>query len=566
MTAYYILMLLIFGLGYPMLIYKPEKKKTIIYVCIVFVYMFFISTLRYGIGYDYFNYMKPLYEMTDNPLTIAQVHENYNFEYGYILLMKLAELMGGDYIILVGLCSLLTLAPAAYIICRYSKMPWLSCWLYLTITFLYNCMNFTRQSIGAAIILLCWRFFKERKHIGVLAAILLASMFHRSMLVMLPVYIFSLIKPSKKLYGIVGGCGILVYIFSGHILEFAVTKLAPSYAKYLNSDFLTVGLSPVFLIVPFILAAIIIPAYFFGNKTREGALGASLIFCNFFIWIFITKHYILERFSLPIYIFTLITLPDALCFWKEYFEKMKKKLEEKGEIKNLYFKKSQLKKIAKNGFAAIMCITVGSTFLYNIYCSNENVHGVFPYRSIMYPDCGDDTELLETSPRSAYVNCSLTKMLSLANRRSSTVVICSAGNTGGYIELADRIMLRSLGFDTALDSLGDKRFIGVSVNGKSKLEQVSDEDISTALGFYGGKYSLSLSSGSEGASIKVNGREFAPEGTGLMFAVFDNELKIITTSQGYDTASRGCPYIHSNAFTNIWSFEGFEELEEYFSW
>lgn len=566
MTAYYILMLLIFGLGYPMCIYKPDKKKTIIYVCIVFVYMFFMSTLRYGIGYDYYNYMRPFYDMTDNHLTIAQVHDTYSFEYGYILIMKLAELMGGDYIILLGLCSLLTLAPAAYIICRYSKMPSLSCWLYLAITFFYNCMNFTRQSIGAAIILLCWRFFKERKHLGVLGAVIIASMFHTSMLVMLPVYIFSLIKPSKRLYGIVGGCGILVYIFSEHILEFAVTKLAPSYEKYLDSRFLTVGLSPVFLIVPFIIAAIIIPAYFFGNKTREGAFAASLIFCNFFIWIFITKHYIIERFSLPVYIFTLITLPDALCFWKEYFAKMKEKLSEKGEVKNLYFKKGQLKKIANNGFAAMMCITVGSTFLYNVYCSKEGVHGVFPYTSVIYPDGGADTMALETNPRSVYVNSTLTKMLSLANRRSSTVVICSAGNTGGYIGLVDRIMLRSLGFDTDLDSLGDKRFMGISVNGRAKLEEVSNEDISTALSFFSGKYNISLSSTSEGASINVNGREFAPDGAGLMFAVFDNELQIITTSQGYDTASRGCPYIHSDAFTNIWAFEGFEDLTDYFSW
>ncbi|MGN1089670.1 MAG: hypothetical protein ACI4Q6_04655, partial [Huintestinicola sp.] len=44
MTAYYILMLLICGLGYPMCIYKPDKRKTMIYVCIVFVYMFFMST------------------------------------------------------------------------------------------------------------------------------------------------------------------------------------------------------------------------------------------------------------------------------------------------------------------------------------------------------------------------------------------------------------------------------------------------------------------------------------------------------------------------------------------
>lgn len=223
MAVYYILMALILGLAYPMCIRKPSKKKNIIYIAVVFGYMFVMSSLRYGLGNDYFNYRTYLHNVMDNGLSVIDTVRTTGIEPGYVLLLKLTGLLGGDYLILNTLTALLILVPTAYIIIKYSKMPWISAWLYLTVTFFYNSLNFTRQSLSVAVIFLGWRFFRDRKHIPAVLIILAAAMFHVSALILLPVYFLSLIKPSAKSLGIIGGAGVLAFIFSRQILSFVTT-------------------------------------------------------------------------------------------------------------------------------------------------------------------------------------------------------------------------------------------------------------------------------------------------------------------------------------------------------
>ena len=35
---------------------------------------------------------------------------------------------------------------------------------------------------------------------------------------------------------------------------------------------------------------------------------------SFFAWLFSMKHFVVERFSLPIYIFMLLAVPDIICW------------------------------------------------------------------------------------------------------------------------------------------------------------------------------------------------------------------------------------------------------------
>lgn len=100
-----------------------------------------MSSLRYGLGNDYFNYRTYLHNVMDNGLSVIDTVRTTGIEPGYVLLLKLTGLLGGDYLILNTLTALLILVPTAYIIIKYSKMPWISAWLYLTVTFFYNSMN-----------------------------------------------------------------------------------------------------------------------------------------------------------------------------------------------------------------------------------------------------------------------------------------------------------------------------------------------------------------------------------------------------------------------------------------
>ncbi|MBQ7782340.1 MAG: EpsG family protein [Oscillospiraceae bacterium] len=553
MTVYYILMLLILGLAYPLCIKNPSQKKNTLYVCTVFGYMLVMSVLRYGIGNDYFNYRRYLYGMTDNDLTFSQTMDTFGIEPGYVLLMKLTQLLGGDYFILNLITAVLILVPTAYVILRHSKIPWISAWLYLTVTFFYNSLNFTRQSLSVAVIFLGWRFFRDKNHIGAVITVLLASMFHVSALVLIPVYFMSLIKPSAKSLGIIGGGALLCFIFSNQILSFVTTYLLPNYAKYMDTIYLKKGLSPVFLIIPAILLILTLTAYFHGwhSHSSEAPMLTNFIFYNFLIWLFIIKHFIIERFSMPVYIFILLSVPELLEYSKTI------RLTEK--VKGSHAKPSEQSRLSvylKNGkriypMSAAFIITI--TFIYNQYCAMDGVHGVFPYRSITMP-AGEVTKAkYRDNYRELFVNAEFLEFLGLANGGNYTVLLCVNGGTGDKLELPYQWHLKRLGFETDLTSLDGQSYMGLVSGGKAVFEKTSPDVIEETFSLYGGKLAVSAISGGNTASLQKAGtlidrKEYMPDSYGLNFAVFDNEQKKIVAAQGYDISDFNYTYHNSSAF------------------
>lgn len=549
MAVYYILMALILGLAYPMCIRKPSKKKNIIYIAVVFGYMFVMSSLRYGLGNDYFNYRTYLHNVMDNGLSVIDTVRTTGIEPGYVLLLKLTGLLGGDYLILNTITALLILVPTAYIIIKYSKMPWISAWLYLTVTFFYNSLNFTRQSLSVAVIFLGWRFFRDRKHIPAVLIILAAAMFHVSALILLPVYFLSLIKPSAKSLGIIGGAGVLAFIFSRQILSFVTTYILPRYAKYMDTIYLRVGLSWVFLLIPALMMILTLAAYFTGwkDKAPEAQMLANFSFYNFFIWLFIVKHFIIERFTMPIYIFILLAIPEILDCWKSCRLAPDKKV---SGIKDTIY---TLSKGGKRIAPAAAALVIVSTLAYNQFCVGEGVHGVFPYRSIFVPVSGLTDKMLETDYRALYNNADFMQFLGLANKGNYTIVASVNGDTGDMLEFQYRHLLKKLGFETDFRTLDRKSYIGVVSGGKAVFEKTGDEQLTENLSLYGGKISVTITSGGAVtgqpvARIIADGKEYAPNGSGINFAVFDNKLQKIVAAQSYDTSVYTYTYKGTDAF------------------
>ncbi|MCM1579212.1 MAG: EpsG family protein [Ruminococcus sp.] len=582
MTAYYILIALIFGLAVPTCFIRPTDKKKILYVCCCFGFMLLMISFRYATGNDYNNYRRYLYSAVNNNMSVKDIVNSYSFEWGYSALMYAAGKIfppGCVYLALNIACALLTLVPAACTIMKYSKMPWLSAWLYVAITILYNGMNFTRQSIAAAIVFSGYGFFVNRKHLGVLAVILMGALFHYSVLIMIPVYIVSLIKPKPLFLGIVGGCALLVFIFSRQLLEFTLTKFFPKYAHYLDTIYLTRGLSPKFLIVPLVMLIIIMTAFFLGmkNNGQTAQIHVWFIFINFLIWLFIVKHFIVERFTLPMYIFTLISLPEALDFYRSYCgqlaEELKNSMKEKKKRKGGSGQSTlKIKKLmSKYLFGGVTAVSLAVTFWYNYFCVGEGVHGVFPYKSLFYPmwiGRSEVKEKLDKNPGLIYVNLELTEFSYLMKSNNYTVVAAVNGANRSSMEFMQESNLRKIGMDEYFDCTDGESFIGVYSGKKAVFERSSSEEqISETFSLYDGKYLVKAVSSGENAegqaSLTVNGFEFvtSPESGGVFFLVFDNDSQKLKASQGYASSTIDCNYIHSNGFNGLYYQEGFEDLE-----
>jgi hypothetical protein len=157
---------------------------------------------------------------------------------------------------------------------------------------------------------------------------------------------------------------ILLYFFSNDILNI-IAELIPKYGAYMNTKYLRVGLSQKYLVVPTLYMLLMLFAYYEGNynKTLSQQILVNSSIINFGIWFFITKHFILERFSIFVYIFVVLALPDVLENLKSYFIVEGK--EKSGKVK----------------YIALMVIVICVTLGYNIFGMVSGFHGAFPYKA-----------------------------------------------------------------------------------------------------------------------------------------------------------------------------------------
>ncbi len=391
MAVYYINLALILGLAYPLCIYKPTKIKKAAYLLITFGYMWFLAAFRYDTGFDYFNYL----EIFKNVKAASnwQQLSGLGLEWGFLLLTKGMSLFVDSSPAIYGIYSLLILVPVAWFIYVYCKDAWLSTWLYVTLAFFYTSMNFIRQSLACGVVLLSYKFLREKKPVPYMLLILLAASFHKTALIMIPVYLLCQIKLTKKMAISYAAVTVFFYLTSSLIVNFATNYI---YTYYKGTYYIDAGFPLVFLIVPFsIFGACLALRSTWINRDPDANLLFYLVMFSAIVWLFITRHFILERFSMYVYIFVLLALPAALSCLKaspEEYAKLAALQEEhkKGKGGKTKEAQAQLRDLAqkvsdhqKYFWSAVVGLLI-LTGLYNDFGANVNkFHNVFPYTSIL---------------------------------------------------------------------------------------------------------------------------------------------------------------------------------------
>lgn len=327
MAVYLILMAIVLVLAYPLIERKPSIGKKLCYVIVTFAAMYLISIFRYGLGNDYYSYIYIFRNIQDSSgLAIF----NLGYEPAFTVITKLISLFTSNINVLYAIYALLILVPTAYAIFRYSENIWMSTMMFISLTFFYCSLSFIRQSIAFAVILCAYKYVKERNHFKVLLFIFIACLFHSTVIVMIPIYLIAaFVKPTKITVPIYGVITALVYFLSWPILRLAVLIL-PQYKGYLDLNFITQGYKPVYLILPAIIAALAIAAHFTGYGKaypKQSSIFTNFAIFNFIIWFIATKHFVIERFSMYIYIFMIMFIPSIARYYmncaKVYFAKKK---------------------------------------------------------------------------------------------------------------------------------------------------------------------------------------------------------------------------------------------------
>ena len=143
-----------------------------------------ISSLRYNVGTDYLPYSRT-YHTRAASFFSDLLHYR---EPGWGFLCAIGHLFSQDYAMGLFLAALLTIALNVRTISRYSDSFFFGLLLYLLIGAWHNSFNGVRQYLAAAVLFAGHGYMLERKLFKYLLVVFIASLFHTTALVMVPVF------------------------------------------------------------------------------------------------------------------------------------------------------------------------------------------------------------------------------------------------------------------------------------------------------------------------------------------------------------------------------------------
>ena len=367
---------------------NASKSKKIIYLALNFGLMFLVSVLRFDMGNDYFSYMRIFDEISaagwGETLTLG-------YEPLFAVITKLISALTDSYEVMYGVYSALILAPVAVAVYKWSDNVWISTAAYLCLTFFYASLSFIRQSLAVSLLILAFGFIKERKILPVLIFAVAAIGFHYTAAAFIPLYLLSLVKPTKKYMIIFGSVSVgalitcLVMKAVGAnplnlVADIVTAVTGRDYSSYIGTTWFETGFDVRYLIMPLAVLGLVLVSYFLGWKEKKEAdTLLQFMFMSAAIWLFITYAFIVERFTMYIFIFSLVAIPSVLSWFEEKAELAAAPKDDSGKKLPGYSKKKSEEK--KDTSFLVTTITVFGMFVYNCWSIGMNFHGISPFMS-----------------------------------------------------------------------------------------------------------------------------------------------------------------------------------------
>lgn len=207
---------------------KGVKIKIDILKFIPMLPFILISGFRYGVGQDYFYTYVPIFNQA-----VTGNLDNVWGEIGYIYLNKIVAMFTSDYAGIFLVTSILFIYFVFDSIYKESDNWSFSAMLLVLMGYYFCFMNGIRQMLAVSMLLFSIRFIRDRKLIKFMLLIAIASLFHTSALLFIPVYFIYNIKiGSKTMLSSIA----IFYIFSNFVSKFVLNFVGVTkYSWYLDS-------------------------------------------------------------------------------------------------------------------------------------------------------------------------------------------------------------------------------------------------------------------------------------------------------------------------------------------
>lgn len=321
MAVYYFTISVLTVLGYTMSVKKRENKMIVMYLAVVFLCFTFLASFRYAIGFDYFSY-RDIYEMISE-WSFSDVLRFYWYEPLFFIICKLFCMLGCSYqVFLLGINIFLFFA-VMYFIYHHSKISWISIYLYITLQFFAYNMNLIRQSVAVVFFLFAYPYLKEKKFVPYAIMIIIGGLFHNSLFLMLPFYFLFLKKNTVKYTITLIVIAVLGYFLFDVGFKLVLPLFPEKYANYFGGYFWS-STKFEYVLPPAFYCLLI---YLFRNRIDDSikrSIYLNSALYNLLISLFMTKHFILERFSIYPFAISFIVIPDIIYSYKNENENKEK--------------------------------------------------------------------------------------------------------------------------------------------------------------------------------------------------------------------------------------------------
>lgn len=313
---------------------KIDKGSHKILIQLSWLILVVVAGTRYETGADWDEYSIFLERVTPfwTFITTGDSGGMLRFELGYFLLCSLLKQFGLGFQWLLFIIALFNVSIITRALKNYTTYVVWGLFVYYTLLYVTVEFSLLRQAIAAAICFYSFKYVEEKKLLKYVLFVIMAMAFHRSAIVMLPLYFFIRIRFSNKILIIITGIGCLIMLFQipwiSHILTFVAGFLGDEYADkvafYTKDNVYGVNR---WLSVGFFLNIVLLIMFLLNRKLIDNKKYGNL-FLNLFMVNLIVYYYAYELLEISIrfrlyFLFSLVVLfPILLEICVSYYNRL----------------------------------------------------------------------------------------------------------------------------------------------------------------------------------------------------------------------------------------------------
>ena len=213
--------------------YGTTRRQALGRVCLiaVFTILFLLAALRVEVGNDYKNYAVTCHEIWVDGYVVT--------EPGFNILVKFLYMLAGweNYLLVFAVFAFVTIGIFLKTFYEDSDNFFLSMFLFMTLGIYFRTFNTVRYYFVLAVALYSLRYLARKEYLRFIIIIAMSAFFHKSVLVVIPLYLIALFLNKKWQYALIF-LGSSVVLFGKELVMWVALKLYPSYADtvFLNGE------------------------------------------------------------------------------------------------------------------------------------------------------------------------------------------------------------------------------------------------------------------------------------------------------------------------------------------